>query len=86
LDAVETDPQGILTGDHNITNGTAIRNGILELTTNHPAGWTAKMHGKSGIIVSADGSVQMTGTAALRAIIADAGTFTNHLLMPVFGP
>lgn len=65
LDAEETNPQGILTGDHNITNGTAIGNGILELTTNSPAGWTAKMHRGFGIIVSADGSVQMTAVPGL---------------------
>lgn len=86
LHAVETNAQGILTGDRNITNGTAIGNGILELTTNSPAGWTAKMHPGFGIIVSADGSVQMTAVPGLRAIISNAGEFTNHLLMPILGP
>ena len=34
VDAAETNAQMILSGDHNITNGTPIKNGLLELGTN----------------------------------------------------
>jgi len=53
----------ILSGDHNITNGTPVRNGLLELTTGNPAGWTAEMHNKVGNIGLADGSVQPVSIA-----------------------
>src|SRR4051812_11804125 len=45
IDASESDPQGILSGD-NLTNGMSIKDGILELTTNQLAGWTAELHNK----------------------------------------
>ena len=34
IDATETDPQGFLSGDRNLTNGTPIKNGILEVSSN----------------------------------------------------
>src|SRR5262245_12764834 len=41
LEAVETYPQMILSGDRNITTGYPLRNGALWITTNSPVGWTA---------------------------------------------
>lgn len=82
LSATETDPQSILFGDRNITNGTPIRNGILELTTNHPAGWTSEMHRGVENIALADGSVQQVSTAGLRNGLANSG-LTNRLQMPI---
>ena len=86
LDVSGTDPQGIVSGDRNVTNGTPTKNGILELTTNRPAGWTAEMHNQVGNLVLADGSVQQVSSAGLRAGIANANSFTNRLLMPTLNP
>jgi prepilin-type N-terminal cleavage/methylation domain-containing protein len=86
LDASNSDPQSLLSGDRNITNGIPIRNGILELTTNNPAGWTADMHNKVGNILLSDGSVQQVSQTGLRQTVANSGTVTNHLQMPVLGP
>jgi hypothetical protein len=86
VDASETNPQGILSGDHNITNGTPVKNGILELSTNQTTGWTTEMHNKVGNIGLADGSVQPVSISGLRSAVENAGVPTNHLQMPVLSP
>jgi prepilin-type N-terminal cleavage/methylation domain-containing protein/prepilin-type processing-associated H-X9-DG protein len=86
VDANEANPQMILAGDRNITNGTAIKNGVLELTTGHPAGWTSELHNKVGNILLADGSVQQVSISGLQNLIANTGVATNRLQMPVTGP
>ena len=86
LDSTETDPQLLLAGDCNLTNGTPIRNGILEVSTNQPAGWTAEMHKKVGNLLLSDGSVQQVSITGLRSSIENSGGFTNRLQMPVLDP
>jgi prepilin-type N-terminal cleavage/methylation domain-containing protein/prepilin-type processing-associated H-X9-DG protein len=86
LDAIETNGTLILYGDHNITNGKPIRNGLLALTTNVPAGWTSDIHNKMGNILLADGSVQQESMTGLRYQIATTGVATNRVQMPVLGP
>lgn len=81
----DTNPQLILSGDHNITNGTPVRNGILNLTTNHLSGWTAEMHNKVGNIAMADGSVQQVSISGLQTVVANTGVATNRLQMPILG-
>ncbi len=86
VDAAETDPQLILFGDRNITNGTPVKNGLLELTTNTPAGWTAEMHNGVGNVALADGSVQQISTLGLRTAVTNTSLATNRLQMPVLTP
>ena len=86
LDASEMNPMMILSGDHNITDGTPLKNGLLELTTNKSARWTAEVHNKVGNICLADGSVQRDSIVGLQNQIANTGVATNRLLMPIFGP
>jgi hypothetical protein len=86
LDFSRTNPQTILSGDNNLTNGTPIKNGILELTTNHPAGWTDQTHHKVGNILLSDGSVQQVSGSGLRTAVGNTSAFTNRLLMPILGP
>ena len=81
--ANESRPTMILSGDHNITNGISIRNGLLDLITNRPAGWTKEMHNKVGNVVLADGSVQQLSISGLRPIVTNTGLPTNWLQMPV---
>jgi prepilin-type N-terminal cleavage/methylation domain-containing protein len=85
IDATDNEPNEILCGDRNITNGTRLKNGVLELTTNFPAAWTGEMHRMVGNILLADGSVQGS-TVALHAALTNTPAFTNRLLMPVLGP
>jgi prepilin-type N-terminal cleavage/methylation domain-containing protein len=86
LNSSETNPQMILSGDNNITNGTPIRNGILELTSSQPLAWTAGMHNKVGNLVLADGSVQQVSQVGLRQAFENSNNGTNHLQMPVLAP
>ena len=73
-DADETMPQMFLTGDRNLTNGMPLSNGIMEITPQHPAGWTMEMHHGQGNIGLADGSVQQFSATRL--------TGTNRLAFP----
>jgi prepilin-type processing-associated H-X9-DG protein len=86
VDAAETNAMALLSGDHNITNGTAIKNGLLSLTASRRTGWTAEMHNSVGNICLADGSVQRVSIAGLQSAVASTGMTTNVLNMPVLGP
>lgn len=82
----ETNATLILSGDRNITNGTPIRIGILELATNRLAGWTSEFHKRVGNILLADGSVQEDSISGLQNQIANTGVATNRVQMPVLSP
>lgn len=81
-----SNPAMILSGDRNITNGLAIQNGVLKLTTNDLAGWTKALHNNCGNIGMADGSVQGVSMVGLRNAIASTGVETNLVQMPILGP
>lgn len=72
----------ILSGDRNITNGLPVKNGMLELTKNGPARWTAEMHNGVGNILLADDTVLQVGKSGLRDVVANTGFATNRLQMP----
>lgn len=82
VDATLTNAAMFLSGDRNITNGSAITRGLLELTTNRLAGWTSELHSKSGNVGLADGSVQQVTINGLRSLMWEAGAATNRLAMP----
>jgi len=83
----DANPQLILSGDHNLTNGTAVKNGILELTPGRATGWTAEMHNTVGNIALADGSLQQVNSSAdLQNVVVSSGAATNLIQMPVLGP
>jgi hypothetical protein len=82
IDCIRTNPQMLLSGDRNLTNGIRVRNGLLSLTTNEPAGWTQDLHEKQGNGGLADGSVQQLTSSRLRDQIANSGAETNRLAMP----
>lgn len=86
VDANETNPQLILSGDRNITNNLPVRNGLLALTTNNPAGWTSELHNGVGNLSMADGSVQQVSLSGLRQATANTGLATNLLQLPVTNP
>jgi len=86
LDYSRPSPSAIWLGDRNITAGAPVNNGVLELTTNAPVAWTTEMHRKQGNLLMFDGSVQRVDKAGLRNAIANSGSFTNRLQMPILGP
>jgi prepilin-type processing-associated H-X9-DG protein len=86
VDATETIPGAFLAGDHNLTNGMFLKNGIMELATNQAIGWTREVHKNCGNIALADGHVECVNQTNLLTLLADSGLATNHLQMPVLTP
>jgi type II secretory pathway pseudopilin PulG len=86
IDATETNPAAMLSGDRNITNGTPTKDGLLELTAAKPAAWTSTIHKNVGNIGLADGSIQQVSIAGLQTTVANTGFATNRLQMPVLTP
>jgi prepilin-type N-terminal cleavage/methylation domain-containing protein/prepilin-type processing-associated H-X9-DG protein len=86
IDAVETDPNSLMSGDRNLTNGTPVKNGLLEFSTDPNVGWTAEMHDRVGNLLFADGSAQKVTTPELKVAITNQSVITNRLQMPVLGP
>lgn len=82
LDATETNPQMLLTGDRNITNGLPPLHSVLKLPAAKAAGWTETLHGGVGNVGLADGSVQQLTTAMLRNILRNTGDATNRVALP----
>ena len=78
LDAIANDPISILSGDDNFEiNGTEVKSGVLQLTTNTPIQWTKARHRLQGNILLADGSVYTIKNSEL------AGAMTNQYAGPV---
>jgi hypothetical protein len=82
VDATESNPQTLLSGDYNITGGTKLPSGLLELTTHQPGEWSSGLHYLVGNIALADGSVQQVSTAGLQQALQNTGLATNRLAMP----
>ena len=80
VDADEILPQMLLSGDRNLTNAAPLSNGILFVTSNTPAWWTAGLHKKEGNVVLADGSIQSWSTLELMKFSQLGGT--NRLALP----
>lgn len=84
--ANQTMPAMILSGDHCLTNGTRIKEGLLNVTTDQPTGWTVEVHEGIGDVLLGDGSLQQVKTAKLRTLVHHSGVATNRLQMPVLRP
>lgn len=83
LDADETQPDTILSGDDNFTvAGAKPAPGILMLWTNTPAAWTKDRHVNQGNIGFADGSVMGLITPMIKKTLVNTGVATNRLAMP----
>lgn len=78
VDADESHPQMLLTGDDNFTvDGRKPKPGLLNLWTNSQVAWTRDRHRNGGFL--ADGFVD---TPHLQAALAATGVATNRLAMP----
>ena len=87
LDANTNSPKTFLSGDRNIVIlGGIIKNGVIEITTKNPVGWSSELHGGFGNIAFPDGTVHRTesrGTSwNLRDLIRKTGLATNRLAIP----
>ncbi len=89
LDADETKPQMLLSGDRNLTNGLPTQKGVLEVAlahAAHPAGWTDAIHSDAGNIGLADGSAQQVNTPMLRKQIMAHQEWLNVTQGPAAKP
>lgn len=66
LDADESRPQSILSGDRNITGGQFVTNRVMRFTKDSPASWGADLHEHEGNIALGDGSALQLTTPLLR--------------------
>lgn len=83
----ENTVNALFAGDRNITNGLTIKNAMLDLPPDRPAGWTSEMHNKVGNILLADGSIQQLSIADLRSLIgAPQFTMTSETTMATNAP
>jgi competence protein ComGC len=82
LEADESKPQTILSGDRNITTGFLPRNGTLWMATNRPVGWAAQIHTNAGNICFSDGGVQFFTSSGLRRHYQRSGLPATRLAVP----
>lgn len=91
INADETQPQSMMSGDRNITNNLPVRSDInksevIKLGTNHVAvtgaGWTKDIHQNAGDIAQGDGSVQQSTTSRLREQLKNSGDTDNTTQFP----
>ena len=83
LDASDTFPQMILSGDDNLlVNGSPIPSGNLMLPTNAIVTWSKYRHNGSGNIGLADGSTQQVAVTNCTSAFLFAGAFTNRIIIP----
>ena len=83
VDAVDTSPQMVLTGDRNLSvNGVLVRRRLLSLSSNDTVNWAKPRHEKGGNIGLADGSVMQVGDKGLHKAFWQTGTTTNRLDLP----
>jgi len=83
LDADETRPDTILSGDDNfLVSGAEPKSGVLLLWTNSQVAWTKDRHVNQGNLALADGSVLGLTTPMLKKTLVKTGAATNRLAMP----
>jgi prepilin-type N-terminal cleavage/methylation domain-containing protein/prepilin-type processing-associated H-X9-DG protein len=85
VDADETKPQMLISGDRNIVGGTKLANGIVEITANQTIGWSSEMHNGVGNFGFADGSVRQLGSGKVADSWLEWQTViaaTNRLAIP----
>ena len=82
LDADETKPAMILSGDRNLTMKPLPTGNIWNLGTNATVGWTEKIHNKAGNIGFADGSAQQMTNRKLIEQLRLTGNANNRVVLP----
>lgn len=83
IDAVEVEPQDIMTGDDNFEiGGTAMGSGLWVISSNTPIAWSRDRHRHSGNIAMADGSVQGFNNSMLRERLQSTNVAPMRLSIP----
>ncbi len=93
IEADETNPQVLLSGDRNVTNsagGTAVTarpnydaGAMIQFGTNAiNSGWDKNMHQNQGNVVLGDGSVQQLNVARWKEQLRESGNDLNRISLP----
>ena len=83
LDADDSNPQTVLSGDSNFEiGGVPVKSGLLEIPSNAPIAWSAAHHKFIGNIGLADGSVQTVNNAGLSNLLHQTSLATNRFAIP----
>ncbi len=90
IDAVDTKPQMLLSGDRNIGDGTGVNGPATTLyfgrklvgTNPINVAWSDRMHQSAGNLGLSDGSVQQVTRQALFQQLRNSGDAKNELLFP----
>lgn len=83
LNAVETLPEMLLSGDSNLeVDGKPVGQGLLNLWTNSPVAWTTNRHNRCGNVALADGSAQESDDRRLGETLVKSEMATNRLAIP----
>lgn len=82
LDAEDTRPDMLLSGDRNLAVNGKLLSGVVALGTNSAVTWTRAIHREAGNIGLADGSVQQVTTKQLHQQLRNSGDATNLLVFP----
>jgi len=83
LDANESMPQMLLTGDRNLaTNGVPVAHGLVTVRSNDTLTWATELHNGQGNVGLADGSVQQATIAHLQQMNRHPGTNFYRLAVP----
>jgi competence protein ComGC len=82
LDANETLPDSILSGDRNLEGGKYVGKRIFQFTSNNIARWGTNLHVNRGNLVRGDGSVFEPRSADLPQVFDRSGILTNRLAIP----
>ncbi len=86
LDASETNPSSILSGDRFLESDRSPTNGLLTLDALSRLWWTNSAHGGGGNVVKSDLSVQHVDSRGLLQALRSTGLATNRLALPLIGP
>jgi len=83
VDATDVTPDSWLSGDDNLeVDGTVVKTGLFQFSSNAPIVWTSARHVFSGNIGLADGSVQSANNTNLLMLVNQTGLATNRLAIP----
>jgi len=81
LEADETIPQMILSGDRNMTGGVMTNGNLMLCKSGTALGWTTSIHNLNGNVALADGSVQQLSSNGLTAQLqAEMQSVTNAVV------
>jgi hypothetical protein len=86
LDADETKPQSILSGDRNITTNGVRAVGAVSITMSMSVGWSRELHGAYCNLALGDGSAHQWSSAATRnpfdGFLTNYGASSIRLVIP----